>query len=239
MTCVSQKVYLNIYSNENMHNYYAKKLSAERLRRCYEVAPPRAQRYLEAEIEFVLESITPATQLLELGCGYGRVLQKLRPNAKSVAGIDTSLANLRLAQKVIGGTSYLFKMDAARPGFQDRRFDMVICIQNGISAFKVNQQRLIQEAMRITCPGGTVLFSSYSENFWEGRLEWFHIQAEQGLIGEIDEDASGDGVIVCKDGFRATTIGPDDFTALTSDIRGSSNITEVAESSVFCKISVM
>ena len=32
--------------------YYSDRLNAERLRRCYEVAPPRVQRYLEAEIGF-------------------------------------------------------------------------------------------------------------------------------------------------------------------------------------------
>ena len=42
-----------------MRNYYSQKLSAERLRLCYEIAPPRVKRYLEAEIYFVLDRIKP------------------------------------------------------------------------------------------------------------------------------------------------------------------------------------
>jgi 2-polyprenyl-6-hydroxyphenyl methylase/3-demethylubiquinone-9 3-methyltransferase len=66
-------------------------------------------------------------------------------------------------------------MNAIELGFGNRQFDMVICIQNGISAFKVDQQKLIKEAMRVTRSGKTILFSSYSERFWEDRLEWFRV----------------------------------------------------------------
>jgi 2-polyprenyl-6-hydroxyphenyl methylase/3-demethylubiquinone-9 3-methyltransferase len=92
--------------------------------------------------------------------------------------------------------------------------------------------------MRVTRSGKTILFSSYSERFWEDRLEWFRIQSDHGLIGEIDYDATGDGVIVCKDGFRASTVGPDDFVSLTSDFDIIPKITEVDGSSVFCEIPV-
>jgi hypothetical protein len=53
-----------------------------------------------------------------------------------------------------------------------------------------------------------VLFSSYSPRFWDPRLEGCRIQAEHGVVGEIDEDATGNGVIVCKDGFTAATAPP-------------------------------
>jgi 2-polyprenyl-6-hydroxyphenyl methylase/3-demethylubiquinone-9 3-methyltransferase len=56
------------------------------------------------------------------------------------------------------------------------------------------------------------------------------------LIGEIDEEKTGNGVIVCKDGFRATTIGASDFFHLTSSLGVKAIITEVNGSSVFCEI---
>lgn len=221
-----------------MKNYYSQKLSAERLRLCYEIAPPRVKQYLEAEIEFVLDRIKPSDQVLELGCGYGRVLQQLMTKAATVVGIDTAYDSLLLARETLWHDSgcSLYQMNAAELGFRDRVFDMVICIQNGISAFKVEQQTLIREAIRVTCSGGRVLFSSYSNNFWADRLEWFRIQSAYGLIGEIDEEATANGVIVCKDGFRATTIGSHDFTLLTSNFAMSPRITEVDGSSIFCEI---
>lgn len=60
-----------------MHSYYAEKLSAERLRACYDLAPPRTKAYLQAEIEFVLQKMSSSMAVLELGCGYGRVLLQL------------------------------------------------------------------------------------------------------------------------------------------------------------------
>ncbi len=224
-----------------MPDYYSQKLSAQRLRFCYEIAPPRVKRYLEAEIEFVLSSLKSSDLVLELGCGYGRVLQKLISKAKALIGIDTSYDSLQLALEMVANlpSGCLFRMNAVELGFRSAQFDKVICIQNGISAFHVDRRELIKEAIRVTKGGGTVFFSSYSERFWPDRLEWFEIQSKHGLIGEIDYRATGNGLIVCKDGFKAYTLDRDDFRSLSSDLGCVPNITEVDNSSVFCQISVI
>ena len=51
---------------ETLSGYYSEKLSAERLRRVYDLAPARVKRYLDAEIEFVLKRINPGDRVLEL-----------------------------------------------------------------------------------------------------------------------------------------------------------------------------
>lgn len=223
-----------------MDNYYAQKLSAERLRLCYEIAPPRIKQYLEAEIDFVLAKIKTSDLVLELGCGYGRVLQKILIKAKTVVGIDNSDASLRLGQEEMGQASSccFLEMDAVNLGFKKGQFNMVVCIQNGLSAFRVDQRRLIEEAMRVTRSGGTVLFSSYSERFWNDRLGWFRLQSKLGLTGEIDEAATGNGVIVCKDGFRASTVSPDEFFLLASSLNIDPIFIEVDGSSIFYEICV-
>ena len=223
-----------------MGDYYSDRLSAERLRLCYEIAPPRTKAYLEGEIAFVLSRMSPGTRVLELGCGYGRVLESIVRHARSTVGIDTSRASVAMAQETLANLPayHLLVMDALDMGFPNDIFDLVFCVQNGISAFHVDQRRLIAEAVRVARRGGTVLFSSYSDRFWEDRLEWFRIQAEHGLIGKIDDAATGDGDIVCKDGFRATTVGPRGFRELTAGLDATCDITEVADSSIFCEISV-
>jgi SAM-dependent methyltransferase len=220
--------------------YYTEKLAAGRLRACYEVAPPRVVRYLEAEIAFVLERTTRDTLALELGCGYGRVLERLVPRARAVAGIDTSLASLALARRRLGRRPSLglLAADATCTAFHDRAFDLTLCIQNGICAFAADQLALLREAVRVTRPGGRVLFSSYAAGFWPDRLEWFEAQAAHGLIGPIDHAATGGGVITCKDGFRATTLGPDGFAALAARLGLTADIVEVDGSSLFCEIIV-
>ena len=222
-----------------MKDYYSKKLSAERLRQVYEIAPDRVKQYLLSEISFVMEKLKPDDLVLELGCGYGRFMDKLAKKVQPVIGIDTSLDNLYMAQKSnLRSSFWLSAMNAVNLGFCDQCFDAIVCIQNGISAFNINQEDLIREALRVTRPGGRIFFSSYSERFWPERLNWFRIQARHDLIGEIDEEATGNGVILCKDGFKATTLGPEEFRALASRVGVSVMITEVDESAIFCEIEV-
>ena len=224
-----------------MSGYYAQKLAGERLNRVYEVAPPRVQQYLQAEIQYVTGKIDTGDIVLELGCGTGRIMPQLSFKAGTVVGIDTS--RLSLLMGFVFTSEYsncLFgEMDAVSLAFKDDIFDIVVCIQNGISAFKVNQRRLIEESVRVTKPGGIVLFSTYSEKFWEHRLRWFQIQSDAGLLGEIDYEKTRNGVIVCKDGFQATTLSSERFLSLTSGLPVRTEIIEVDESSLFCEIKAM
>ncbi|PNX51246.1 MAG: hypothetical protein BV456_03875 [Thermoplasmata archaeon M8B2D] len=218
--------------------YYNEKLSADKLKRCYEIAPPRIQQYLEAEVNHVLKKINSGDVVLELGCGYGRILRLLAQKANLVIGIDTSSQSLMMAKKMIQDLKncHLMKMDAVHLTFSDKIFDVVVCIQNGISAFHVNKIDLIRESIRVTKPGGIILFSSYSDKFWSYRLQWFQLQSDAGLIGEIDSKKTRDGVIVCKDGFTATTVNKEQFIALTQRFNVKTSIIEVDESSLFCEI---
>ncbi len=222
-------------------SYYSARLAAERLQRCYDLATPAVRRFLDVESEYVRRRIEPGTRVLELGCGYGRVLEDLGvPRGGHLVGIDISLASLRLARSYLdsAATAGLVQMDAAVLAFPDATFDLVCCIQNGISAFQVDQHELVRDAVRVTRPGGKVLFSSYADEFWPERLAWFRIQADHGLVGEIDEEATGEGEIVCKDGFTATTVRPTDFAALAADLGGEVSIETVAGCSVFCVIEI-
>jgi SAM-dependent methyltransferase len=224
----------------SMGDYYSEKLSAKRLRRVYEIAPPRVRQYLRADIDHAVEQIRSGAVVLELGCGYGRVLGSISQRAGQAIGIDTSLASLMMARERLAGQDNvgLALMDASHLAFGRGVFDLVICVQNGISAFHVDQRRLILESIRVTRPGGTVLFSSYTERFWDHRLEWFRIQSQAGLLGEIDQEKSRPGRIVCRDGFIATTVSPERFRELTDGLPVRVEIVEVDGSSLFCQIRV-
>jgi len=219
-------------------SYYLDKLSAKQLKKCYQIAPPRVRQYLDAEIQHILDKVQPSDIVLELGCGYGRVLKKVCEKAKRVIGIDISKSSLELAKKLLEGNlnCQLFLMNAISLKFPNQFFDIVICIQNGISAFNVNKKDLIREAVRVTKKGGLVLFSTYSDKFWEERLNWFILQSKAGLIGEINLTETHNGIIFTKDGFKATTIRPTDFTSLTSELNIDLKIEEIDNSSIFYEI---
>lgn len=218
--------------------YYVERLAGERLRRCYDIAPPEVRTYLNAEIEFVRSRIDTSDTVLELGCGYGRVLAKLAGHTSALMGIDTSVESLRFARTYLTSVSCnLAAMDAVSLAFHDGVFDVTLCIQNGVSAFGIEATRLLSEALRVTREGGLVILSSYAESFWPHRLQWFEMQAAEGLIGEIDHEATGTGVIVCKDGFRATTFGPEAFRDLASTAGIIPRIIE-ANGAIICELRV-
>lgn len=218
-----------------MNNYYSEKLYAENLKLCYDIAPKRVQQYLREELNHVLKKTSKSDVILDLGCGYSRIIPQLTQKARIVVGIDISLANLLYGLRIISKFN-LANMDVINLGFQDSIFDVVVCIQNGISAFHVDLRKLIQETIRITKPGGLILFSTYSDKFWDHRLKWFQLQSEAGLLGEINYHESKDGTIICKDGFNATTIQPKQFLSLIKDYNIDIHIVEVDESSLFYEI---
>ncbi|MFX1588374.1 MAG: class I SAM-dependent methyltransferase [Promethearchaeota archaeon] len=218
-----------------MNNYYAEKLNSENLKLCYDIAPKRVQQYLREETKHVLKKTSTNDIVLDLGCGYGRIIPQLTQKARRVVGIDISLANLLYGVKIISNFN-LANMDAINLGFQDSVFDVVVCIQNGISAFQVNKRVLVKEAIRVTKHEGLILFSTYSDKFWDNRLKWFQLQSEAGLLGTIDYQKSKNGTIICKDGFKATVIRPNQFISITDGLNIDLEIIEIDESSLFYEI---
>lgn len=232
-------MYLSLLVFYTLPGYYETSLSALKLKKCYDIAPSRVKQYLQAEIDFVLNRVSRKDVVLDLGCGYGRVISCLTKKVKFTHGIDTSLKSLIFAKDFLKNAHHfsLQRMDATKLSFSNGTMDVVLCLQNGISAFQTDQRALIKEAIRVTRPGGKVLFSTYSEKFWEPRLKWFMAQSKAGLVGEIDTEKTKNGCIVCHDGFTSSLVTPKKFHELTRWIRGIKFVVrEVDESCLFFEI---
>lgn len=224
-----------------MTSYYAQKLSAERLQRCYALGDARVQQYLECEILHVLSRLRPTDSVLELGCGYGRIALRLAATAAQVTGIDVAEGSLDMARRLasqdgLGSRCSFARMDALALDFEPDRFDMVLCLQNGIGAFRVDAQRLLQESLRVLRPGGVLLLSTYTDAFWPHRLAWFEAQAGEGLLGPVDHAASRGGVIVCTDGFRSGRATREEFQSICAPLNLHPRLYEIDESSLWCEI---
>ncbi|MFA7620362.1 MAG: class I SAM-dependent methyltransferase [Aminobacteriaceae bacterium] len=218
-------------------DYYSEKLNANMLFQAYDTAIPQVRDYLRSEIEFVRSQLRGDEEALELGAGYGRIMKELAPSLKSITGVDLSERSVELGREYLKGLSNctILAMDAHSPSF-DRTFDVLLCLQNGLSAMKGDPENLIAQSMRLLVPGGKAYFSSYSPNFWQYRLAWFQEQADKGLLGEIDMEKTGNGRIVCKDGFTATTFDFEDMERLGKSSGYAYTVEEVAGSSVFLTI---
>jgi SAM-dependent methyltransferase len=196
------------------------------------------QQYLDAEIEHVRSRLKPDDVVLELGCGYGRVAAALTESARQVIGIDTADESLELGRTLFADkvNLELLAMDASEMSFPDSHVDVVVCVQNGICAFGVAHDKLMAEAVRVTKGNRLALFSTYPSAFWPDRLAWFEAQAASGLLGPIDREATGHGVIVCEDGFRTGALSEAELRDLCARLGLDCNILEVAGASLFCEV---
>lgn len=220
-----------------MDNYYVERLNSQRLFRVYETGIPRVSQYLEAEIDYVRKGLRRTHRVLELGAGYGRIVRELAPHCAHVTGMDISEQNVELGRHYLRDhpNASMVVMDVHQMSFGEP-FDVILCLQNGLSAMRADLP-VVRRTLELLTLGGTAYFSSYSARFWDWRLKWFEEQAEKGLLGEIDYDQTKDGVIVCKDGFRATTHTPADFAKIGDRLGYPYLVQEVDESSLFLVIS--
>ena len=221
-------------------NYYAKNLNANRLVEVYQTKLHQVKAYLDSEIAFVKDRLRDKEHVLELGAGYGRIMKELAPSCKSIVGIDISEDNVTFGQDYLRGVSNakLLVMDAHKieHGAFEAPFDAVLCLQNALSSMKVEPFSFVKKIMTLLSPGGKAWISTYSAKFWPHRLAWFKEQAEKGLLGEIDLEQTKDGVIVCKDGFRAVTHSPEQLTEFGKASGYPYEVYEVDSSSVFLVI---
>jgi 2-polyprenyl-6-hydroxyphenyl methylase/3-demethylubiquinone-9 3-methyltransferase len=215
-------------------NYYSESLNAARLFDVYQTRIDRVKQYLEAEIEFVKRDLAGKERVLELGAGYGRIMKELAPFAASVVGVDFAEDSVRFGAEYLAsfGNCRLHASDAHRIDF-DAEFDVVLCLQNGLSAMKGDPWNLVERSLKALVPGGKAYFSTYSSKFWDYRLEWFKEQSDKGLLGEIDWDNTKDGWIICRDGFKATTFSEKDLDTFGKMTGLPYRLEEVDESSLF------
>jgi len=209
-------------------------MNAANLEEVYRTRLPRVRRYLEAEIGFARSFLSGRERVLELGAGYGRIMKELAPFTASIVGVELSEASVAFGKEYLKDVpnAELKGMDAHHLNLA-AEFDIVLCLQNGLSAMKGDPLNLMRQALSVLLPGGRALFSSYSPKFWEHRLTWFQEQEEKGLIGEIDPERTKNGIIVCRDGFEARTFSLEDLEALGNAIGCDCFSEEVDASSVF------
>ena len=217
-----------------MDNYYANRLNAQKLFQVYETEVERVRQYLDAEIDFVRGELRGDERILELGAGYGRIMKALAPFAGSVVGVDISADNVAMGREYLKGCSNCrLEVQDVHALDYDAEFDVVLALQNALSAVKGNPLELVRRTLKALAPGGRAYFSSYSPKFWDHRLAWFEEQADKGLLGEIDRERTRGGEIVCRDGFCATTYTEEELKNLGRASGCLFRIREVDESSLF------
>ncbi|CDZ74518.1 putative methyltransferase type 12 [Peptoniphilus sp. ING2-D1G] len=215
-------------------NYYEEQLNSQMLFQVYDTKLPRTQQYLTEEINRVKKDLAGDEDLLEIGCGYGRILRELANSAKKLTGIDISANSIKFAEDYLKDFDNIELIAADFNTVEDGEiYDVVILLQNGLSAVKGDPSETVNKCLGLLKKGGRAYFSAYSANFWDERLKWFEEQSDKKLLGKIDYEKTKDGVIVCEDGFKAITFSEEQLRKLGDETGQNYMIEEVDGSSLF------
>lgn len=131
----------------------------------------------ELESGFV-ERFGRAKDVLEVGCGTGLVLSRIRAFARSARGVDLSPGMLAHAER--RGLDVLLGSATELP-FDDATFDVTCSFK--VLAHVPDIRGALSEMLRVTRPGGHVLAEFYNPNSLRGVLKRI------GPSGEIADGA--------------------------------------------------
>lgn len=101
--------------------------------------------------------VTPGSCVLDLGCGWGRVLKPVADSGVNVFGVDISLKMLNLSRKHLEQNDHkpnLIRGDGTLLPFKNNSFDMVYSLLVLQHLSKENGKKVLQEISRILKPGG-------------------------------------------------------------------------------------
>lgn len=121
--------------------------------------------------EFV-NNVTPEMNILDVGCGYGRILNELYKNGfKNLSGVDFSEKMIKRGLKLYPQLN-LIKNNGETLPFQGDKFDAVLLIGVLTSNFvTAEQENLIAEISRVLKKNGVLYISDFILNDDERNLK--------------------------------------------------------------------
>jgi SAM-dependent methyltransferase len=137
----------------------------------YSLGNPQLLELATAEIVTQLKAwgaVTHDTDLLDIGCGIGRLLVALAPEVRSATGIDVSAEMVKAARRRCAGFSNVnvIKGDGRGLGpLDDEAFDVAVAVDSfpylRHSGYPLVEQ-FFTESARVLKPGGQLVILNYS-----------------------------------------------------------------------------
>lgn len=139
----------------------------------------------EGDVDFYLRAAKGAKNILEIGCGWGRIASELLKAGHLVTGIDTNADFLAAAR--IESPAGSFELSDACDGeswpFEDGSFDRVLIPYNTLYALggSSNVLRCLQAAEKKLTPEGELWFDVYP-------VDELHAHRSAGMEPEEEDD---------------------------------------------------
>jgi 2-polyprenyl-6-hydroxyphenyl methylase/3-demethylubiquinone-9 3-methyltransferase len=137
---------------------------------------PEIKEYLLLEEKQILSCINSQDAVLNVGCGYGRILNLLKTNCVKIIGIDISEDCVKKCKKKFKNSrnTSVSKIDISNTNFESNYFDKIILDFNFLGNISKSQrEKSLEEIRRILKPKGKILGSVYSEKSLEQQLRLY------------------------------------------------------------------
>lgn len=124
--------------------------------------------HTQQEVDYIDKNIAPTSDILDLGCGFGRHAEALARKGHNVVGVDFACVIPTSEEEQETSNPVFVKADA-RSYEGERRFDAVICLYDVIGSFPGNDDNLeiLKTAYRCLKPGGKIFLSVMSLKYTE------------------------------------------------------------------------
>ena len=157
--------------------------------------PPEIRAFLQAEIELLKGIVVEGISVIDVGCGTGRHLAKLRDRLRIGVGVDYEHAYIVEARHRAGaGRLYFVTGDATCLPIR-AQFDFAMCMTNTWGTMS-DKRGVLHEMRRCSPQSGTRLLSVYAEPSIPARREWYR------RLGHTVVDESPE-CLVTEGGFRS------------------------------------
>jgi ubiquinone/menaquinone biosynthesis C-methylase UbiE len=110
-----------------------------------------------------LAAITAQDEILEIGCGVGRIAKEIAPLCRSWAGADISanmLAHASARLKHLENTRLLHLKSVGLDDVQENSFDVVYATNMLAHLDEIDRWRYVHEAFRVLRPGGRIFIDN-------------------------------------------------------------------------------
>lgn len=140
------------------------------------------------------ESLPDSVRVLDVGCGAGRVVNRLRDRDISACGIDINNVSVAAARDIHPSLPAVVSVaDMCSLPFADSTFDEVWCLRYSFNALPTHIERLaaMSEMARVCRKSGRVVIESF--NLWyPGRLGFYWLSHATRVMSRAASRLGGD-----------------------------------------------
>ncbi|NCN51797.1 class I SAM-dependent methyltransferase [archaeon] len=130
---------------------------------------------LDSEKKFLIENLSEDEKVLDIGSGFGRVLEVLSPKVKEIIGIDNDEEAVKESVKLNENNKKVkvLLMDAENLEFSDGEFGIVTCLGGTPSNFGKTRNKIYSEIKRVLKKKGLFFCSVYNEDALKDRVNYY------------------------------------------------------------------